>query len=308
MTSTSDEYGRRMSATTLWRNITNNPDQTRYSRWCAGQATAHADRIATLNPIRPHQTNPASALAMRDETWHETAVQWYTMLTDRPEPDNRPVPVCAVADRDAIHAWLNQPAPHPYAGTMDEFLGLHHMHDEWAGRFALPSLIEHAQHAGLFGIPQHTIRLHNVLDHTTGWNGDLLTIHTPTGAALAAGPFNSYHLTDGPAGPAIDIEVTVLRNCATAVDTALAAHETGVVATPDRARPFPTLGTVGPAAPLPDPTLANASTSDVAADNEDDHADRDPAGRPFPPITTPAAAPPRGAPQPIADQTPQRSR
>ena len=71
---------------------------------------------------------------------------------------------------------------------------------------------------------------------------------------MTAGPFNIRHLTDGSAGPATDIEVTVLRNCAAAVDTALVAHATAEPTAPGRARPFPTLGTVGPAAPLPDPT------------------------------------------------------
>ena len=90
----------RMPAADLWRAITHDPYQTPYGRWCAGQAIAHADRLATLNP----QSGPATGLVVRDELWHETALAWYTMLTDRAEPAI--TSVCAVADRDTIATWL----------------------------------------------------------------------------------------------------------------------------------------------------------------------------------------------------------
>jgi hypothetical protein len=229
----------RMSASELWRAITHDPYQTPYGRWCGAQAVAHADRLSTLNPPTTNTATAKTGLAVRDELWHETAVAWYTMLTNQPEPDHTPPPLCTVADRDTIHAWLRQPAPEPHIGTIKQLLDLDHRDEQWYGPLGLPALIEHAQREGLFGIRDHTIRLHNVFDHTTGSNGNLLTIHTPSGVTVAAGPFAiDLLLTHG----WVD-EATVLGNCATAINSAFASPAPPAATAPDRARPFPPLGT-----------------------------------------------------------------
>jgi hypothetical protein len=213
-----------MRSTDLWRAITENPYQTPYGRWCAGQAVAHADRLATLNPPATNDTN--IGLAVRDDVWHDSALGWYTMLTNRPEPEDTPVSVCTVADRDTIETWLR----HNTSGLTDS-LG-----DEPG---ALPALIDQAQRDGLFGIRDHTIRAHTVLDGRTGTDATLLTIHTPSGATLAAGPIATDLLTGGVTGRGD--EVTVLRNCATAVSSAYATNHEPAPA--GRSRPFPPLGT-----------------------------------------------------------------
>jgi predicted secreted protein len=224
-----------MPSSEVWRAITHDPYQTPYGRWCAAQAVAHADRLATLNPPAA-STN--TGLAVRDETWHDTALGWYTMLTNQPEPDHRTVPVCTVVDRDTIENWLRQSA-----SGLTEGLG----HDPGV----LHTLVEQAQQAGLFGIRNHTIRAHTVVDHRTGSEATLLTIHTPSGATLAAGPIATDLLTSGVTGRGD--EVTALRNCATAIASAYPASQ-GPVA-PDRGRPFPPLGTdlasAATASPLP---------------------------------------------------------
>ena len=220
-----------MPATAVWAAITHDPDQTPYGRWSAGQATAHADRLATLHP----HPGAATRQEVRDEAWHETALAWYRMLTGQPEPEPAMWPVCAVADRDAIAAWLRGPAPQPYVGTMAEYLDLGHGPPDW---LTMPDLIEHAQLAGLFGVAQHTIRLHNVVDAHTGAISHLLTVHTPSGANHAAGPVHPHQLTGRREGTVAAI--SALEKCAAYVDSALAVRVTAVGGpAPGRARPFP---------------------------------------------------------------------
>jgi hypothetical protein len=225
-----------------WRAITHDPYQTPYGRWCAGQAVAHADRLATLNPSGTFTTG--TGLAVRDETWHDSALGWYTMLTNRPEPDHTTVPVCTLADRDTVENWLRQ-AP---SGLIDN-LG--------ADPGALPALIGQAQRDGLFGIRNHTIRAHTVVDHRTGSNATLLTIHTPNGTTLAAGPIATDLLTGGVTGRGD--EVTVLRNCATAVTSAYPANHDPVPR--GRSRPFPPLGTDLAATATTSPLPATPATA-----------------------------------------------
>jgi hypothetical protein len=226
-----------MSSSELWRAITHDPYQTPYGRWCAGQAVAHADRFATLNP--PSASMMDTGLAVRDEAWHDAALGWYTMLTNRPESDDTTPAVCTVADRDTIETWLRQSAP-----GLTERLGY--------DPAVLHTLIEQAQQAGLFGIRNHTIRAHTVLDHRAGSEATLLTIHAPSGATLAAGPIATDLLTGGVTGRAD--EVTALRNCATAVANAYPASQRPVA--PDRARPFPHLGTDPAATDTTSPPLS----------------------------------------------------
>jgi hypothetical protein len=213
-----------MSSSELWRAITHDPYQTPYGRWCAGLAVAHADRLGTLNPPATHTTN--TGLAVRDETWHDTALGWYTMLTNRPGPEHTTTPVCTVADRDTIENWLRQSGSGLTDTLGDDPRELH-------------ALIHQAQRDGLFGIRNHTIRAHTVVDHRTGSDATLLTIHGPTGVTLAAGPIATDVLTGGV--PGRGDEVAVLRNCATAVASAYPASHDPVP--PDRSRPFPPLGT-----------------------------------------------------------------
>jgi hypothetical protein len=225
-----------MASSGLWRAITHDLYQTPYGRWCAAQAIAHADQLATLNPPAADTAN--TGLAVRDEAWHDSALGWYTMLTNQSEPEQAPIPVCAVADRATIQAWLRQPAPQPNTGTLGHVLGLDDRDHQWHGSRTLQMLIEQAQRDGLFGIRNHTIRVHTVLDHLTGADASLLTVHAPSGATLAAGPIATDILTAGMTGRGD--EVTALRNCATAVASAFAAQQTA--AAPGRSRPFPPLG------------------------------------------------------------------
>jgi hypothetical protein len=213
-----------MSSSELWRAITHDPYQTPYGRWCAGQAVAHADRLATLNPNAAYPTN--TALAVRDEVWHDSALGWYTMLTNQPEPPHTTIPVCTVSDRDTIENWLRQSAAGLSDGLGSDPRPLH-------------ALVDQAQRAGLFGIRNHTIRAHTVLDHRTGSDAILLTIHTPNGATFAAGPIATDLLTGGVTERGD--EVTVLRNCATALAAAYPPNHDPVP--PDRSRQFPPLGT-----------------------------------------------------------------
>ena len=98
----------------------------------------------------------------------------------------------------------------------------------------LVELVERAS-SRLFGIPGHTIRLHNVFDIYTDQVGHLVTVQTPTGTTMASGPVD---LRPANAHDACDM----LRLCATYVDSALAepADPVGDLA-PGRARPFPNL-------------------------------------------------------------------
>ena len=223
------EHGppQRMPATDLWRAITHDPYQTPYGRWCAAQAVAHADRLGTLHP----RGGLATGLVVRDGLWHETALAWYTMLTDRPEPDSRSA--CVVAGRGAVTAWLSTAAPHPYAGTMADFLHPTHTDTDWGSALGLDELVEHAQQAGLFGIPGHTIRLHNVFDVRTNQVGHIVTVQTPTGTTMASGPVD---LRPANARDAWDM----LRLCAAYVDSAL-PFEAADLSAPSRARAFPNL-------------------------------------------------------------------
>jgi hypothetical protein len=147
------------------------------------------------------------------------------MLTNQPEPEHPTIEVCTVADRDTIEHWLQ----HSAAGLAD-FLG-----DDPG---ALPPLIDQAQRAGLFGIREHTIRAHTVRDPWTGTASTLFTIHTPTGATLAAGPIATDLLTGGATGSADP--VTALRTCATTVSSAFPPDPESPP--PGRSRPFPPLG------------------------------------------------------------------
>src|SRR5262245_9138462 len=49
----------------VWWALTHDPYQTPYGQWCTGQATVHADRLATLSA-----GSPPAGLAVRDEQWH----------------------------------------------------------------------------------------------------------------------------------------------------------------------------------------------------------------------------------------------
>ena len=58
---------RPMRSSAAWWALTHDPYQSPYGRWCTGQATAHADRLATLSP----GNLAASGLVVRDEQWHQ---------------------------------------------------------------------------------------------------------------------------------------------------------------------------------------------------------------------------------------------
>lgn len=176
-----------LPASLVWRAITHDPDQTPYGRWCAGQATQQADRMATLNP-RP---GTAHGLVVRDELWHEHALAVYTTLAARPEPANLATLACVVAEPDSIRAWLDGPAPHTSAVSMADHLRVRDAGLDW---HTIPDLIEQAQNAGLFGLAEHTIRAHPVIDDTHNTVGHVLTITTPDGDRLATAPIT----TDGP--------------------------------------------------------------------------------------------------------------
>jgi hypothetical protein len=136
--------------TEAWRTIVTNPSLSPYKRWCAGQATAHADRIAMLSP------RTRTGLAVRDDEWHTTAMVWYALLASRPEPA-RPV-VCVVAAPSLLDAVLG-PAT------------------------TLPEAVELAQQQGLFGVPGHRVRL-EVVDA----DYYLVIVDTPAGMSLTGGP------------------------------------------------------------------------------------------------------------------------
>jgi hypothetical protein len=252
MTDELDDGSEPYLATRRWPTDTLDPFWTPFERWCIAQATAHADRIATLAPTPHGSLDGRTRPAVRDDTWRQTAARQYTMLSHGiRDAISEPATACFVANSGEIRAWLTRPAPHPYSGNLAEYLDLHHSSPDWAGFTGLAELVEHAQVAGLFGVPQHTISLHNVVDFSTGWAGHLLTIDTPTGASMATGRFNSRLVTGEYTG--LDAAVHTLQRCAVQVDNTLAEHARTTAATQARARPFPPLGPDRQATPVNNP-------------------------------------------------------
>ena len=90
----------------------------------------------------------------------------------------------------------------------------------------MATLLEQAQRAGVYGVPDHTITIRQVT--TDDPDAELLvehqiTLETPSGAVLASPPIPADHLTDSFSG--VDAAVAVLTNTAVIVNELLAVQE-----------------------------------------------------------------------------------
>jgi hypothetical protein len=230
------------SAIVRWQAITAD-SKTAWERCCIGEATLVADRLAALQP-GPTSSGTHRSLAVRDETWHQTALRWYASLLATGRDDAEPVAdICIVAEPSTIQDWLSQ---HP---TL--------IPDVVADPGRLPDLIDKVQRAALFGMPGHTVRLHNLVPTALGLEEYLLMVDTPAGARLATGRLAHAHLTSDQYG--VDAAVAVLQRCADHIDEVMAAHARAADAAPTRARTFPPLHEDRDRLPLTDPALPPAS-------------------------------------------------
>ncbi len=206
-----------------WNTINADPTLTPAQRACLN-AAAHQANVAT-QPADPID-DAAQDAPRRDATWYRIALAAYTHLhhtgafshLDNPPP---PAPQPCTADDDTIRAWLTSPSMLPGFEdlTVADSWGITHDFDldDPDLMTRIPILITQAQHAGVFGVPEHTIDAYPVGVDDNYVDAHLITLRTPTGAILASDPIVPDHLLDdGLTG--IDAAISILANAAVAVE------------------------------------------------------------------------------------------
>jgi hypothetical protein len=157
-------------------------------------------------------------------------------------------------DRDLVRRWLV--APLAYA---DEPISVAEEIELFDLRHALPAeahssargLLQAARAAGLFGLAQHSIEVHQAINDD-GWGvGQLLVVRSPTGIGIAS-PILPPAIVQDPTGRRIGDAVAVLAAAAEQVNATLDAFDT-VVRNAVRPSAFPSLSGQGRIADLAAP-------------------------------------------------------
>lgn len=153
--------------------------------------------------------------------------QWLG-LTDDSDPTPAQTYQCR-ADPDVITVWLTTPGMygHDPAVTVADVL-------EVAGQFdgtdviaypALQDLLIEAQDAGVWGVPDHRVNVHYVIDRDEQFDGFLLVTRPQanTGRGLASGLLSDHDLADTHL-TGVEAATDVLVNAATVVNASIAGR------------------------------------------------------------------------------------
>jgi hypothetical protein len=185
-------------------------------------------RIADLTngEIATARRDPPDTPVVRDAAWHRVALAAYRLLLAAITADVGLVQAC-LADPGRIRAWLASASTEPGSesatvGGAWDFGDL----TEDVGR-KLTNLLEQAQRADVFGIPDHTITAWYLPDvEDPGQDGFLITVDTPTGHRFCS-DWLTYTEVVAPdlSGTALVIET--LTCLAVTVDQILTTHAGG---------------------------------------------------------------------------------
>jgi hypothetical protein len=170
------------------------------------EATLHAAIVAVGG------TDTVRDVLVGGDAWSRIALMWHQVLTDTDafaRSRSSDATTCHI-DRDAVRAWLRSPQPDADTTVADalrigddfDIYGF----DKWV---RISTLLDAAQRAGVFGVPDHTIGvLHLAGDH--GFvDRHRITLTTPQHGAMCSGDIDTAELmTEHLAG--VDAAVNVL--------------------------------------------------------------------------------------------------
>jgi hypothetical protein len=268
------------NATRAWAALRQRA-HTDEERACIAAATHQADRVwialhsGTLGPKAP--TMPS-----RNAAWHRVALSEFELLRESGAYGHlaqlRPWACAAV--EPVIAAWLNSPAPVDSADptsaadagpsvTVADRYGVGEAVNRINGDTQLShlsTLLNAAQDAGVFGVPQHRVELVAAAGHRVAGTVARVVVDTPGGLALASEPLELAVLIDSDA-TGVDGATAALRRVADIATGLFVTHARAVWASPppiptlDRAatpvgRAFPELSLHRRAAPPRSPTPA----------------------------------------------------
>ena len=215
---------------------------------CVSAAFRLADTVWRQVAADP-RLDATTRQAVTDQTnWARTAVAAYEHLHASGAYRHLDLPALlrCTADENRIRHWLTSPSPLPGLGMLtvaetweinDDF--------RWDNdhiAVLMDTLIEQAQHAGVFGVPGYTIHLRHVLatnddttDHLDSIVEHQVTLTCPSGAVLASAPMATDHLADDHVS-GVDAAVAVLTNTAVTVNDLLTAERL-IITDNQQARP-----------------------------------------------------------------------
>jgi hypothetical protein len=235
---------------------------------CVAAAFRLADQVWRDLAADPALDTATRAAVSDGAAWARTALAAYHHLHDTRAYTHLdlPTPPRCQADISLLRGWLNAPSDLPgFAHTTtaqswqidDDFTW-----DADGIGARMSALLTQAQHTGVFGVPDYQISLRQTTTDDPDADAFIehqITLHTPSGATLAAHPVPTDHLID-PDLHGVDAAATLFTNVAAIVGELLAqqqhlsAADTGPRAGAARPRRgFPPL-TPHPPTPIPTTT------------------------------------------------------
>ena len=199
---------------------------------CVAAAFRLADQVWRQVAADPALDTHIRVAVTGEQNWARTALAAYQHLADTRAYAHLDLaaPLRCWADPNRLRAWLTTRSDLPgfthitvaQSWSIDEEFT---WDTEGIGT-RMATLIQQAQRAGVFGVPEYTIELRQVTTDdpaTYTLIEHQVTLHTPSGAVLASHPIASDHLADdGLSG--VDAALAVLANAADVVDELLDAE------------------------------------------------------------------------------------
>jgi hypothetical protein len=269
------------------------------TRACLAAAERQADRVwIALHTGRLSVDVPATTVPARNADWYRLALSAYDVMHDAGAYRHlgHLQPRACAAAQPILEAWLNGPAPshadrqgpHGVPETVAESLGVghavHHINAE-THIAHLSTVVNAAQDAGVFGLPDHFVDLVTSPASSSTTPALRVVVDAPSGAAYASEPIELDTLLS-PNRSGVEAITTALRRVADAATEALARHaRAGRQAPPaeprlDRvdgptSRAFPELRVPAPM-PQPDqpPSPDRGSLSPLGPDTDDNGPSR----------------------------------
>ena len=200
---------------------------------CVAAAFRLADQVwrqVAADPILDVATRTAVS---GQDSWARTALAAYQHLADTHAYGHLdlPTPLRCWADPTRLRTWLTAPSPLPgFADTtVAETWAITDDGFQWEADgigAAMATLIEQAQHAGVFGVPGYTISLRHVTTDDPDADATIehqVTLRNPSGVVLAAAPDATDHLVDDDRS-GVDAALALFANTSAVVNELLAAE------------------------------------------------------------------------------------